>query len=109
MAKPGRPKGAKNKRNFNVEVIASRFALDPFEILMMIAVGDWKGLGFEEKTKTTFTMNGIEVEEENIPIRERCNAAKEATRYLYTQKHSLTHEISDDELKELLKMKLANG
>jgi len=82
----GRPKGAKNKRNYIVERIAAKFELDPFEVLMMIAVGDWKGLGFEAKTRTTFTPQGIEVEEEVIPIAQRCIAAKEATKYLYTPK-----------------------
>ena len=62
----GRPKGAKNKRSMTVEMIASRYDLDPFDILMMVATGDWRGLGFQNKTKSTFTMNGIEVEEENI-------------------------------------------
>lgn len=103
----GRPKGAKNKRNFQVEVIAANFELDPFEVLMMIATGDWKGLGYDGKTKTTFTMNGIEVEEDNVPIRERCNAARECCRYLYTQKHNIKHEMSDDEFKAVLIKRLA--
>jgi len=85
----GRKKGSKNKRNLRVEEIAARFEIDPFEVLMMISSGDWKGLGFEAKTKTTFTPQGIEVEEDNVPIVQRCMAAKEATRYLYSQKQSV--------------------
>ncbi len=86
---PGRPKGSKDKRTLGIEMIAAKFNLDPFEVLMMISNGDWKGLGFEEKTKITYTMNGIEVEEENVPLAQRCAAAKEAARYLYSQKHNV--------------------
>ena len=91
----GRKKGSKNKRSITVEMIAKRYDLDPFDVLMMIATGDWKGLGFESKTKTTFTMNGIEVEEENIPIGERTKAAKEAAGYLYSKKQAI--EVSTGE------------
>lgn len=91
-----RPKGSKNvKYRFIAELVAGRMNYDPLETLIQIAKGDWKGLGFEDKTKTTFTMNGIEVEEENIPIQERCKAAKEVARYLYSAKQSL--EVSTGE------------
>lgn len=102
----GRPKGAKNKRSLKVEEIAARFDIDPFEVLMMIAAGDWKGLGFEEKTHTTFTPQGIEVEEENVPVAQRCMAAREAVKYLHTQKHHIRHEISEEEFKGLLRERI---
>lgn len=101
----GRPKGAKNIRTLKVEQIAARFDLDPFEVLMMIAVGDWEGLGFDEKTRTTFTPQGIEVEEDNIPIAQRCLAAKEATRYLHSPKQTQT-EIDENRYLLFLRARL---
>jgi len=86
---PGRPKGCKNKRNLEVEAIAARFAINPFEVLMMIAAGDWKGLGFKTKTTKVFTASGAMNEVENVPLNERNQAAKEASKYLYSQKNKV--------------------
>ena len=91
----GRPKGSKNKRSFIAEIVASRMNYDPLVTLIQIAKGDWKALGFGEKTKTTFTAQGIEVEEENIPLSERNKAAKEVAKYLYSTKQSM--ELSSPE------------
>ncbi len=99
-----RPKGAKNKRSIEVEIIASKFDKDPFEILMMIASGDWRGLGFETKTKTTFSPQGIEIEEENVPIAQRAFAAKEATRYLHAPKQN-QRELDEQEFLALLRQR----
>lgn len=84
----GRPEGSKNKRTLLVEEIAAKFKLDPFEVLMMVAAGDWKALGYDSKTKTAFTAQGIEVEEDNVTLTNRVQAAKEAAKYLYAPKQS---------------------
>jgi hypothetical protein len=99
----GRPRGATNERTRRVEEIADKYALDPFEVLLMIASGDWKGLGYESATRTSFTNAGIEFEEPVIKISDRGNAAKEAARYLYSQKQAVSidinklHKMTDDE------------
>ena len=98
----GRPKGVKNLRTRTIEEIASKFNIDPFEVLMMVAVGDWQGLGYESKTKTTFTMQGIEVEEENIKLSDRVQAAKEASKYLYSQKQSVAISTGDSGIKIII-------
>lgn len=90
----GRPKGCKNKRTRMVEEIADQFELDPFQVLMMIACNDWKGLGYASSTKTVFSMAGIESEEPVIGLSDRLGAAKEATKYIYSQKRSV--ELSTD-------------
>jgi hypothetical protein len=95
----GRTKGSRNKRNLVVEEIAARFDLDPFEVLMMVASGDWKGLGYDAKTKVTFTPQGIEVEEDNVPLPSRVQAAKEASKYLYAQKQSVAISTEDSGVK----------
>jgi hypothetical protein len=95
MALRGRPKGVKNKRSLTVEMIAENFDIDPFEVLMMVAAGDWKGLGFESPTHTSFAASGIEFEELWIKLSDRVMAAKEASKYLYSQKKSV--ELSTGE------------
>jgi len=95
----GRPKGLPNKRTRLVEEIAAKFDIDPFEVLMMVAAGDWKGLGYETKSKTIFTPQGIEMEEDNVTLSNRVAAAKEAAKYLYSQKQSVALSTGDSGIK----------
>ena len=103
---PGRPKGSKNKHNKNVDEIAARYNLQPFDVLMMVAAGDWKGLGYDAPTRTSFAASGIEFEEPVIKISDRIHAAKEASKYLYSAKQSISidvnqiHKMSDDEFEK---------
>lgn len=105
----GRPKGSKNVRTLEIEAIISRYPLNPFEVLMMISAGDWKGLGFETKTHTTFTQQGIEIEEENIPIAIRCQAAKEAVQYIFPKKKIITVDITKEEAIRVLENEFNAG
>lgn len=85
----GRPKGVKNKRSFNAEELAQKMNVCPLEILLMVASGDWKGLGYAEKSKITFTAQGLEIVEDNVPLKERVSAAGHAAKYLYSQKQPI--------------------
>lgn len=89
----GRPKGSKNRRTLMVEEIAARFDIDPFEVLMMVAAGDWKGLGYKSECRTSFAASGIEFEEPVIKLADRVNAAKEASKYLYSQKQAVQIDL----------------
>lgn len=91
----GRPKGAKNKHTFNVEEMAQEYELDPFKFMMAVINNDWQKLGFSGPTKTTFTMNGIEVEEDNIPVEQRVKCAGHASKFLYSAKQAI--EVSGGE------------
>ena len=84
-----RPKGSQNRRTRLIEEIASKFDLDPFEVLMMTLNGDWRGLGYESESRTSFTSAGIEFEEPAIKLSDRVAAAKEACKYLYAQKQAV--------------------
>lgn len=95
----GRPRGIKNTRTRLVEEIAAKFKVDPFEVLMMVAAGDWKALGYDSKTKTTFTQAGIEVEEDKVTLTNRVAAAKEAAKYLYAAKQSVAISTGDSGIK----------
>jgi len=95
----GRPKGSKNKHSFNAEEIANKFDVQPLEILMMIATGDWAGLGYAEKSKISFTSAGIEFEEDHIRLQDRTMAAKEASKYLYSQKQAVALSTGEEGIK----------
>ncbi len=85
----GSRKGCKNKHTFQVEEIAHKFRVEPFEIMMRIASGDWEFFDFPSPTKMTFTPQGIEIEELNIPMELRGKMAEKACRYLYSQKQAV--------------------
>lgn len=89
MKTGGRVKGTKNKRTFNAEELFRELDFDPLELLIHVAAGNWQALGFEGPTKISYTSAGIEFEEQNIPLKERVTAAKEASKYLYSQKQSV--------------------
>lgn len=78
-----------------MEELAQKFDAEPFEILMRFASGDWAFFGFDGPTKTTFTAQGLEIEEQNLPIKDRVTAAKEACRYLYSQKQSVDVKVPE--------------
>ena len=94
-----RPVGSKNKRTFHVEQLAARFKTDPFEILMMIALNDWKGMGYESRYRNTTNADGELMQIENIPIAERAKCAKEAAKYLHSQKQSIEHSTAQEGFK----------
>jgi len=95
----GRIKGVTNKRTRNIEEIAAKFSIDPFEVLMMVAAGDWKGLGYDSPMRTSFAASGIEFEELWIKLSDRVQAAKEASKYLYSQKQSVALSTGDQSIR----------
>lgn len=102
MAKPktgGRSKGTPNKRTLLVEEMAAKYGVDPFEVLLMVATGDWKGLGFDAASKVSYSNAGIEFEEPNIKLSDRVQAAKEAAKYLHSQKQSVAISTGDSGIK----------
>ncbi len=90
-----RPKGSKNQDTKDLYEIANRLKVSPFEILLQIAKGDWKSLGYESGFKSCWTSAGIEYEEAIIKVDHRLMAAKEAARYLYPQRKAIEHVVKD--------------
>lgn len=84
-----RTKGAKNKRSFQAEWLAQEMDVDPLEILLWIASGNWKALGLPAETKISYTSAGIEFEEHYIRIQDRAKAAGDACKYLYATKQNV--------------------
>lgn len=108
----GRPIGSTNRRT--AQEIADRLGIDPFEVLVNFAKGDWKALGYDSATVIkTYGENSNE--EDRISAELRASSAKEACKYLHTQLKAVEHsgEIANpymsktpEELEELVKEKL---
>lgn len=81
----GRPKGAKNKRSLQVEILADKFQ-DPFELLMLFATGDWKGLGYDSEVYIMESAQGSTKIGYTISPEMRLAATKEACQYLYPKR-----------------------
>lgn len=82
----GRPKGSRNKRSLQVEIIAEKFGKDPFELLMMFATGDWQGLGYDSEVYVMENAQGSTKIGYTISPEMRLAATKEACQYLYPKR-----------------------
>jgi hypothetical protein len=96
---PGRPKGSQNKRTLEIQEIANRVGVNPLEILLKIAAGDWKGLGYVNEVYIKETAEGEQTMGYTITPEMRLNAAKEASQYLYSKKRP--EEPVEDEVIEV--------
>jgi len=85
----GRPKGSKNKAVQVVEDLVTKLDVDPLEILMLFAKGDWKALGYKSESTIAYTSAGIEYEKLTITPEHRINAATSAVKYIYSQKKAI--------------------
>src|ERR1700690_2536344 len=92
---PGRPKGSITKNLSTVEYLACKLGIDPMEIVMKFAAGDWKGLGFEADRYEIETPSGNVKQVFVITPNMRLDAAKEASKYIHSQKKAV--EISSPE------------
>lgn len=89
----GRKKGTPNKSSLKADDIAQRLGCDPFEILIMFANGDWKGLGYPSATETRYSAKGTEFIVDAITKDQRLKAASEASQYLLPKRKAIDHNI----------------
>lgn len=87
----GRPPGARNKRTIDAQTLAAKLGINPLEILLRFADGDWEGLGYESATVTEVTANGMAVEVPVIEPDTRRKAAADATPYLHPRLKNIEH------------------
>jgi len=98
----GRPKGSKNVRSFQAEIIADRLGIDPLEVLLRFAKGDWKGLGYDSEVYHLETESGAVKEAFVITPNMRLTAAKEAVKYLHAAKQSVAVSTGDGGFKVII-------
>ncbi len=92
----GRKKGTPNKNTLPLQALADRLGVDPFEILLHFAAGDWAALGYKKGTRTILSM-GRRAEIPVIPPEMRVKAATEAAQYLHPKRKAIEIAGSSDE------------
>jgi len=91
----GRKKGTPNKSTSYLQERCEALGVDPFEILIRFAAGDWKGLGYESSERCAgVSKDGQPWYEDTISPEVRQKAAKEACEYLYPKRKAM--ELSAD-------------
>lgn len=85
----GRKKGTPNKDKADLAGLAEKLNVSPFEILLRICKGDWKGLGYDNEVYVMEGPQGATKIGYTISPEMRLTAAKEASKYLYAQKKAL--------------------
>lgn len=82
----GRQKGTLNQRTQRIMEITEKFSMDPFEILMNFATGDWKALGYDAESYVMENASGGTKIGYTISPDMRLEASKEACKYLYSKR-----------------------
>jgi hypothetical protein len=95
----GRKKGQRNKETVEAEALAKKLGVDPFEILLLFAKGDWEALGYESKMQVVSVNESGSVEDYTIPVAVRAKCAEKATEFLRPKLKSL--DVSADGLKDV--------
>lgn len=98
----GRAKGTPNQPTRTLIEKAEELKVDPFEVLLLFAKEDWKALGYDSRSKTSFTSAGIEFEEFIIKPEMRVKAASEACQYIHAKRKAIENTI-DPKLLEVIK------
>lgn len=86
----GRKKGTPNKNAVPLKEKAEALGVDPFEILLLFAKGDWKELGYPAAMVVKYSQH-CQNEEFTIPPATRAKAAAEASQYLYPKLKAVEH------------------
>jgi hypothetical protein len=93
----GRKKGSSNRRTMMVDEMVSKLNVDPLEVLLLFAKGDWKKLGYDAESTICYNSAGIEYTRLTISPETRIMGAKEAVKYIYSQKKAMELSASSNE------------
>jgi hypothetical protein len=94
----GRSKGTPNKKTTNAQEIADRLGVDPFEVLLRFAAGDWKKLGYTKEKRLVSSNQYASIYEDNITPSIRASAAAQACKYLYPQRKAVELKGEDGKM-----------
>lgn len=87
----GRPQGAVSHRKRELDSICEKHNCDPFEVLIMFAKGDWKGLGYDNEVYHKEGAAGETSLGYVISPELRAQCAKEACQYIQPKLKSVEH------------------
>lgn len=88
----GRRPGSLNKKNQDLIDKAKALGVDPFQILLYFAEGNWKKLGYDSEYDDKVS-NGMPYQVRVISPDARARAAAEAAQYLYPKRKAIEHDI----------------
>lgn len=88
----GRKKGTPNKDTQTLRERAAALGVDPFEILLHFAAGNWGELGYDSPSREIPTKDGGTVTVDTISPELREKAAKDVSEYLYPKLKSIEHK-----------------
>lgn len=89
----GRKSGTPNRRTQEAIELSEKLNVDPLEILLLIAKGDWEALGYENPQTSKLSKSGDEVWCDRIELDHRLAAAKESCKYIYPARKAV--ELKD--------------
>ncbi len=90
-----RTKGSRDRKMIDAQKKAEELRIDPFEILLLFAAGNWEALGYEKKTKLIPIGKDNMIEEDVIGPELRMNAARDATNYIFAKRKAIEFDIKD--------------
>jgi hypothetical protein len=93
----GRAPGTPNRRVLPLVQKAKELKVDPFEILLLFAKGDWASLGYQSESETKYSM-GTPFEVRVISPDMRIVAAKEACKYMHPQRKAIDIKSDDEKI-----------
>lgn len=92
----GRAKGTPNAGTLPLEAKAKELGIDPFEVLLHFAKGDWRALGYaQEQAPSSYSEHGT-VYKYTIDPAVRSKAAQEACHYLYSKRQAISVDVNED-------------
>lgn len=92
----GRKKGTPNKNTQTLLEKARELGVDPFEVLLLFAKGDWKALGYASEMTDRPTQHGV-IMEYTISPELRKSAASDANQYLHPKRKAVELSTSEGE------------
>jgi hypothetical protein len=96
-ADAGRKKGTPNKKTQDLMAKCQELDVDPFEILLRFAKGDWDGLGYESSVRVAgVSKDGEPFYEDTIPPDLRAKCAKDACEYIHPKRKAIEHSGAVD-------------
>lgn len=93
----GRQKGTPNAKSIEARALADRLGVDPLEILLLFAKGDWKALGYKDETYRVEQAGGVVNSVLYVSPETRANSAAKACDYLYAKRKAVEVTGADGE------------
>lgn len=112
----GRNKGSRNKIDMDAQAKAKELGIDPFEVLLLFAAGDWKKLGYDsDRAPSSYSEHGT-IYKWTIDPAVRGKCAEYACGYLLSKRKAVEHSLSeipdpvfDQEVERRVHLKILNG